>query len=226
MFNKQGNEELLRQISVLPDEAGVAVGFQDDDGSTDYHWEVKVTDLPNGTYYSTFRSSSQGVRRCETVVELLSDPEFFPVLLSFNLEFINGATRVDQMKVRVKEAFVGREIRPSLEVCLNDDGKDDPFTFTVGYAMVPIEYLFRTNNPEHDTGKRYDAGGFSRRFIGREDGYTPILTGFEFDFRDNEQNLDKIGVDLSNGGYADVYFQGNSHSVGYDWRVWYAFVSV
>jgi hypothetical protein len=127
------------------------------------------------------------------------------VLRGFYIYYYGGDHHIDQIKIHEQDGKV--------TVALNDKNDDDRFLVDLHYAYIP-----RSRFSEVATRSGTAKGG-ALATIGSG---TPVIRGFNFDFKSEDHHIKDIGVMMNGAGRMETYYGDKNQDDSFDWTVEYA----
>lgn len=130
------------------------------------------------------------------------------VLRGFNISYRVDDHHIDQIRIQ--------ENNGQVTVALNDKNDDDMFYVDLHYAYIPRS-RFSVVQEASGTSK----GGHKMDIAGG----TPVIRGFNFDFKSEDHHIKDIGVVLNGNGRLEVYYGDKNQDDLFDWQIQYAILS-
>ena len=205
----EGTDHHFGRIEVVPNAPSISqiqIGFADRNADDRYFYNHQLAPY-TGTI---FRRSSDiefcGGHRPSCTYPIQAPPDranWVFVLRGFDIAYRGGDHHLDQIAVFERN---GR-----LTVALNDQNDDDLTQFQVHYAYIPRSRfaVVSTRSGVDKEGKRVpiEAG-------------TPVIRGFNLDFRSSDRHIRELGVRMGNARL-EVYYNDNSKDDPFAWNVEY-----
>jgi len=133
---------------------------------------------------------------------------FVFVIRGFYIYYHGGDHHIDQIKIQERDGLV--------TVALNDQNDDDRFLVDLHYAYIPRS---RFSEISQRSGT---ANGAQRVNIRRG---TPVIRGFNFDFRSSDHHIKELGVVMNGDGRLEAFYSDKNQDDSFNWTVEYGILS-
>jgi hypothetical protein len=177
-------------------------------GLPKYYWQVDRQELPPGTTF--YRSEGSVPDAVDGINRVLGAPGEFPgvpVLTGFELWF-GSENHLDKIRVRLS-----RDQFDQLSLGVSYADKDpDGFGFVVEYAVVPTNRIRSCGEHSGSSVTRYDS-----KVLPVDQ---PVLQGFEFNYAENDHQMDELGAMVS-PGITEVWYNDKNDDDKFSWKVWW-----
>jgi hypothetical protein len=178
--------------------------YTDKNGDDEYFYNITFAPY-FGDIFRRFSTEFCRQNTCTYPVETPPDRENYVfVLRGFYISFRGGDHHIDQVKISEQNGRV--------TYALNDKNDDDPFRVDLSYAYIPRSQISavasRSGNAKGGQRMSIEAG-------------TPVIRGFNFDFRSSDHHIQDIGIVMNGNAQMEVYYGDKNKDDPFDWSVDY-----
>jgi len=175
-------------------------------GNHTYYWQVDRQELPPGTTFHTI--SGRGDFWVKKVMENING--YIPVIRGFDFHFTNGEHHLNIILLNVYKN--PEDDRLNIDVWFCDKNLDDPFDYTVEYALIPDDRIRSSGHASGDGVKKSDSK--------TNPAVNPVLQGFYLDFESGDHEIDELGA-MVTPGTTTVWYNDINDDDKFRWDVWW-----
>jgi hypothetical protein len=195
----------MEVVPNLPTANQVSLGYSDKNRDDPYFFNMTFA-----PYFGEIFRRSDGREFCKgSCTYPLQAPanrsNYVFVLRGFYIYYYGEDHHIDQLKVQERDGLV--------TVALNDKNDDDRFLVDLHYAYIP-KSRFAEITSRSGTAK---GGARTQIRVG-----TPVIRGFNFDFKSEDHHIKDIGVVMDGAGRLETYYGDKNQDDSFDWVVEYA----